>query len=55
MNAMLIERKCADCLLRALASNQAEPSAQAPRQDAENAQERQLEQLEHSFGPNWKW
>jgi hypothetical protein len=56
MNATTVERKCADCPLRAIECNRAGGLAQEmERLDAESALERQLEQLERSFGANWKW
>jgi hypothetical protein len=56
MNSNLIERGCADCLLRAMQGmREPRPEAGLPCPDPENAPERQLEQLERSFGPNWKW
>ncbi len=56
MNVTMIERNCADCLLRALEiSREREAVSDGSRLNPENAPERQLEQLERSFGPNWKW
>jgi hypothetical protein len=56
MNAMTVERKCADCPLRAMECNRAGGLPREPeRLDAEGAPERQLEQLERSFGADWKW
>jgi hypothetical protein len=56
MNATMVERNCAECLLRMLEAVQVhEMEARGQDLDPENAPERQLEQLERSFGPNWKW
>jgi hypothetical protein len=55
MNATMVERNCADCLLRMLAGRCPETEGRVQDLDPENAPERQLEQLERSFGPNWKW
>ena len=56
MNVTTIERNCADCLPRMMAAARAsEPENGSQDLDPENAPERQLEQLERSFGPNWKW
>jgi len=56
MNVTMVERDCADCLLRMLeAARIQETGARGQDLDPENAPERQLEQLEHSFGANWKW
>jgi hypothetical protein len=51
-----VERGCADCLLRAMNLGRVlEPETTARDDEPENALERQLEQLERSFGTNWKW
>jgi hypothetical protein len=56
MNVTMVERNCADCLLRMLdAMGLAEAEGRGQDLDPENAPERQLEQLERSFGTNWKW
>jgi hypothetical protein len=56
MNVTVVERDCADCLLRMLdAIRNHEAEARGQDLDPENAPERQLEQLERSFGSNWKW
>ncbi len=56
MNVTMVERNCGDCPLLAMESIRAgEPTLEDPRLDPENAPERQLEQLERSFGANWKW
>ena len=56
MNVTMIERKCANCLLRMLdTARGSEPEMYGQDLDSESAPERQLEQLERSFGPNWKW
>jgi len=52
----MVERGCADCLLRALSTLQApEPEERVRTVDPDAAIEFQLEQLERSFGPAWKW
>jgi hypothetical protein len=52
----MIERGCADCLLRALNTLPARgPEERVRTADPDTAVEFQLEQLERSFGPNWKW
>jgi len=56
MNVTMIERKCTDCLLRMLdTACRNEPEMYGQDLDPRGAPERQLEQLERSFGPNWKW
>jgi hypothetical protein len=55
MNVTMVERNCADCLLRMLAGRCYETQARVQDLDPENAAERQLEELERSFGPDWKW
>jgi len=56
MNVAMVERNCVDCLLRRLnASRGPETEAWGREPEPESAPERQLEQLERSFGPNWKW
>ena len=56
MNVTMVERNCADCLLRMMDTmERGEAQAQVEDTDAESALERQLEQLERSFGANWKW
>ena len=56
MNVAIVERNCADCLLRMLASGRCqEAEAEVQNLEPESAPERQLEQLERSFGANWKW
>jgi len=49
-----VERGCADCLLRAMNLSQVREQ-DAADDDPEAALERQLMQLENSFGPDWKW
>ena len=52
----MVARGCADCLLRALNTPQARgPEARVRAADPDSAVELQLEQLERSFGPEWKW
>ncbi len=55
MNAAMVERNCRNCPLAAEAMRTGEPGLEDARLDPENAPERQLEQLERSFGANWKW
>ncbi len=56
MNVTMVERKCGDCPLRMpVFAPCHEAEAQVQDLDPENAPERQLEQLERSFGVNWKW
>jgi hypothetical protein len=56
MNVTMVERNCANCLLRMLEAERVhETEARSGDPDPENAPERQLEQLERSFGANWKW
>ena len=56
MNVTMVERNCADCLLRMADAPRGGESGMYGRDpDPESAPERQLEQLERSFGPNWKW
>lgn len=56
MNAALVERNCTDCLLWALDTARMPETEKVTREpDLETALERQLEQCERSFGPNWKW
>jgi hypothetical protein len=55
MNGNVIERNCRDCPLVAEAMRTQRSRARRRALDPENAPERQLEQLERSFGPNWKW
>jgi hypothetical protein len=56
MNAALVERNCTDCLLWALDTARMPETEKVAREpDLETALERQLEQCERSFGPNWKW
>jgi hypothetical protein len=52
----MVARSCSDCLLRALNTPQVRKPEECTRTaDPESALELQLEQLERSFGPNWKW
>ena len=52
----MVAKGCADCLLRALSTLQArEPEERVRTADPDSAVEFQLEQLERSFGPEWKW
>ena len=56
MNVTMVERNCANCLLRMLDTARVhEAEARVQDLDSESGPERQLEQLERSFGPNWKW
>ena len=50
----MVERDCANCLLQALEAVRMHET-EARDLDPENAPERQLQQLERSFGANWKW
>jgi hypothetical protein len=56
MKVTMVERNCADCPLRAMQMIRGQDSVSSDsRLDAEDAPERQLEQLERSFGADWKW
>jgi hypothetical protein len=55
MNLAMVERDCGDCPLAAEARRTGEPRLEDARLDPENGPEHQLEQLERSFGTNWKW
>jgi hypothetical protein len=51
-----VERGCTDCLLRAMNLGRIlEPEMAVQADDPAAALERQLEQIERSFGPEWKW
>ena len=56
MYTTMVENSCADCLLRALSALRVqEQEADTLDVDPDTALERQLEQIERSFGLNWKW
>jgi len=56
MNTTMVEKSCTDCLLRSLnALRVQEPETDTLDVDPDTALERQLEQIERSFGLNWKW
>ena len=56
MNVTMVERNCADCLLRMLASGRCqEAEAEVQDLEPESATEQQLVLLERRYGPNWKW
>jgi hypothetical protein len=56
MNTAIVEDSCTDCLLRALNTLRVqEREANTLDVDPDMALERQLEQIERSFGPEWKW
>jgi len=56
MNTTMVEKSCTDCLLRSLnALRVQEPEADTLDVDPDTALERQLEQIERSFGFDWKW
>jgi hypothetical protein len=55
MNVTMVERNCADCLLRMLASGRCQEAEAVQDPEAESATEQQLVLLERRYGPNWKW
>jgi hypothetical protein len=56
MNVTMVERARADCMWRALDTILVrETEKNALDADPETALERQLEQIERNFGPEWKW
>jgi len=56
MNGLRTKARCADCPLRALEVGLGRALPQGEQHpEPENVPELQLEQLERSFGPDWKW